>query len=89
MKDEYDFSRAQRGKFVDTILVGDDPHRKRMKPNLTVWTTGDGTQMRIADMTLSHLNHCIAKVLRESPWRCEYTEPLLNELARRKERGEA
>ena len=57
-----------------------------------IWQCEDGRLMLLSEMTLSHLNNCIAMVLFRNEgrgWRHRFTEPLLLELKRRKDRGEA
>jgi len=42
--------------------------------------------MRLSEMTQSHLQFSIGKIMRETNWRNHYMEPLLLELKRRKEK---
>lgn len=55
-------------------------------PTDPLWLTKDGELLFISQMTDSHLQYSIAKILREDNWRKHWMDKLLNELKRRKDK---
>lgn len=53
------------------------------------WITKDRRAMPMRSMTDSHLNNCIAKVIREPDWRPGSLEKLITELEKRRGREDA
>lgn len=46
------------------------------------WRTGDGSRIKVSNMSISHLTNSINKIKREG-WREQWLEPLEKELKRR------
>lgn len=45
----------------------------------TLWVTKDGRELLVGDMSDSHLEHSIAKILRSKNWRRSFLDRLILE----------
>ena len=50
---------------------------------MDTWITRNGRQLKISEMTTSHILNCIELICRRYPWRVEYLAVLAQELTNR------
>jgi hypothetical protein len=57
---------------IDCQFAADFPHGVPGK----YWTTRDGTEIEVKEMTETHIRNCMRKIGKDDPWYAEFCEEL-------------